>query len=637
MFSTDKSSFNKKDVSDWDYKISLAGNPNVGKSTIFNELTGLRQHTGNWTGKTVEFARGCCKIKDARFCITDLPGCYSLLSFSGEEAVTRECLVQNQNDCVVIVVDCGVIERNLSFALQVLSVTKNAVLCLNLCDEAEKNGIKIDCDELSLNLGIPVVKTCATDKKGLDELKKAIYNVCSGKIKCFRVERNFEGVDILSEKNYKQNIEKLSQIGNKISSECVKYEKSELNACTRKLDKILTSKTTGIPIMLAMLGILFWITVVGANYPSEWLSNLFGFIKEKLYILFDFLHAPDVVTGLLIDGVYTTLSWVVSVMLPPMAIFFPLFSLVEDSGYLPRIAFNLDRYFSKCGAHGKQSLAMAMGLGCNACGVTGCRIIESPKERLIAILTNNFMPCNGRFPTIIALLLMFFAGTAFTLSSSLEVAALLIGIIVFCVFITLVISKVLSVTILKGEQSGFVLELPPYRKPQILKTIVRSLLDRTLFVLGRAVAVAAPAGAIIWILANVHISDVSLLKYCTDFLDPFGRFIGVDGVIIMAFILGFPANETVIPIIIMSYMASGTLVDYSSYDQLFQLLSMNGWTITTAVCTIILCILHYPCSTTCLTIKKETGSLKWTLVSMALPTAMGIVLCMITAGNMRLF
>ena len=429
MFSTDKSSFNKKDVSDWDYKISLAGNPNVGKSTIFNELTGLRQHTGNWTGKTVEFARGCCKIKDARFCITDLPGCYSLLSFSGEEAVTRACLIQNQNDCVVIVVDCGVIERNLSFALQVLSVTKNAVLCLNLCDEAEKNGIKIDCDELSLNLGIPVVKTCATDKKGLDELKKAIYNVCSGKTKCFRVERNFEGVDILSEKNYKQNIEKLSQIGNKISSDCVKYEKSELNACTRKLDKILTSKTTGIPIMLAMLGILFWITVVGANYPSEWLSNLFGFIKEKLYILFDFLHAPNVVTGLLIDGVYTTLSWVVSVMLPPMAIFFPLFSLVEDSGYLPRIAFNLDRYFSKCGAHGKQSLAMAMGLGCNACGVTGCRIIESPKERLIAILTNNFMPCNGRFPTIIALLLMFFAGTAFTLSSSLEVAALLIGII----------------------------------------------------------------------------------------------------------------------------------------------------------------------------------------------------------------
>lgn len=637
MFSTDKSSFNKKDVSDCDYKISLAGNPNVGKSTIFNELTGLRQHTGNWTGKTVEFARGCCKIKDARFCITDLPGCYSLLSFSGEEAVTRECLIQNQNDCVVIVVDCGVIERNLSFALQVLSVTKNAVLCLNLCDEAEKNGIKIDCDELSLNLGIPVVKTCATDKEGLDELKKAIYNVCSGKTKCFRVERNFEGVDILSEKNYKQNIEKLSQIGNKISSDCVKYEKSELNACTRKLDKILTSKTTGIPIMLAMLGILFWITVVGANYPSEWLSNLFGFIKEKLYILFDFLHAPDVATGLLIDGVYTTLSWVVSVMLPPMAIFFPLLSLVEDSGYLPRIAFNLDRYFSKCGAHGKQSLAMAMGLGCNACGVTGCRIIESPKERLIAILTNNFMPCNGRFPTIIALLLMFFAGTAFTLSSSIEVAALLIGIIVFCVFITLVISKVLSVTILKGEQSGFVLELPPYRKPQILKTIVRSLLDRTLFVLGRAVAVAAPAGAIIWILANVHISDVSLLKYCTDFLDPFGRFIGVDGVIIMAFILGFPANETVIPIIIMSYMASGTLVDYSSYDQLFQLLSMNGWTITTAVCTIILCILHYPCSTTCLTIKKETGSLKWTLVSMALPTAMGIVLCMITAGVMRLF
>lgn len=637
MFSTDKSSLKKTDVSNCDYKISLAGNPNVGKSTIFNELTGLRQHTGNWTGKTVEFARGCCKINDAEFCVTDLPGCYSLLSFSGEEVVTRECLTEKQNDCVVIVIDSGVIERNLSFALQVLSVQKNAVLCLNLCDEAEKNGIKIDCDELSLNLGIPVVKTCATGRKGIDELKQKIYEVCSGRTKCFSVKRNFEGIDILSEKHYSQNIEKLSQISKKISCACVRYEKTDLNSRTKKLDKILTSKVTGIPIMLAMLGVLFWITVTGANYPSEWLSCLFGFIKEKLYILFEFLHAPDVVTGLLIDGVYTTLSWVVSVMLPPMAIFFPLFSLIEDSGYLPRIAFNLDRYFSRCGAHGKQSLSMAMGLGCNACGVTGCRIIESPKERLIAILTNNFMPCNGRFPTIIALLLMFFAGTAFTIFSSLEVALLLIGIIVFCILITLLVSKMLSVTILKGEQSGFVLELPPYRKPQILKTIVRSLLDRTLFVLGRAVVVAAPAGAIIWILANVQVNDISLLKYCTDFLDPFGRFIGVDGVIIMAFILGFPANETVIPIIIMSYMASGTLVDYSSYDQLFRLLSMNGWTITTAVCTIILCILHYPCSTTCLTIKKETGSLKWTLVSVILPTVMGIVLCAITSGIMRLF
>ena len=627
MFSTDKSSFNKKDVSDCDYKISLAGNPNVGKSTIFNELTGLRQHTGNWTGKTVEFARGCCKIKDARFCITDLPGCYSLLSFSGEEAVTRECLIQNQNDCVVIVVDCGVIERNLSFALQVLSVTKNAVLCLNLCDEAEKNGIKIDCDELSLNLGIPVVKTCATDKKGLDELKKAIYNVCSGKIKCFRVERNFEGVDMLSEKNYKQNIEKLSQIGNKISNDCVKYEKSELNACTRKLDKILTSKTTGIPIMLAMLGILFWITVVGANYPSEWLGNLFGFIKEKLYILFDFLHAPDVVTGLLIDGVYTTLSWVVSVMLPPMAIFFPLFSLVEDSGYLPRIAFNLDRYFSKCGAHGKQSLSMAMGLGCNACGVTGCRIIESPKERLIATVTNNFMPCNGRFPMLIALITIFFSGSACVFASSISIALILVLLILFAVMMTMFVSKILSVTLLSGERSAFALELPPYRKPRILKTIVSSFLDRTLFVLGRAVIVAIPAGALIWLLANIYIADSSLLSYCTDFFDPFGRAIGLDGVIIMAFVLGFPANETVIPIIIMSYLSTGTLTDFASYEELFALLTQNGWTLTTAICTIVMCIFHFPCSTTCLTIKKETGSMGWTMFSIVMPTMIGIALC----------
>ncbi len=320
-----------------------------------------------------------------------------------------------------------------------------------------------------------------------------------------------------------------------------------------------------------------------------------------------------------------------------MAIFFPLFSIIEDSGYLPRIAFNLDKFFAKCGAHGKQSLTMAMGIGCNACGVTGCRIIESPQERLIAILTNNFMPCNGRFPTLIAIIMMFFAGSAFGIVSSIEVAAILLGIIVLCVLFTLLISKLLSLTIAKGEPSGFALELPPYRKPQILKTIVRSMLDRTLFVLGRAVIVAAPAGAVIWLTANIYIGNASILSYCTDFLDPFGQLIGLDGVIVMAFILGFPANETVIPIIIMSYMASGTLVDYTSYEQLLELFSANGWTVITAVCTMIMCVMHFPCSTTCLTIKKETGSLKWTLVSALLPTLIGIILCLITANIMRIF
>lgn len=639
MFARNSTLTEKSDKTDekTDFKVALAGNPNVGKSTIFNALTGLKQHTGNWTGKTVECSSGTAKIRDKVFLLTDLPGTYSMIDFSEEEAVTKEFLANKDLDCVIIVTDSNVIERNLSFALQVLSLQQNAVLCLNLCDEAEKNGILIDIDELSLNLGIPVICTCATKKDGIEKLKNTIYDVCTGNNKCFRVERNYEGINVLDSKQHRLNSERLAEKSKEICKQAVSYCRNTTNCKSRKIDKILTSKAVGIPLMLMLFGLLFWITAVGANYPSEWLSIFFEYLKNKLYVLFNILAVPAFFTGLLIDGVYTTLSWVISVMLPPMAIFFPLFSIIEDSGYLPRIAFNLDKFFSKCGAHGKQSLTMAMGIGCNACGVTGCRIIESPQERLIAILTNNFMPCNGRFPTLIAIIMMFFAGSVFGFTASLQVAVTLLGIIVLCVLVTLAVSKLLSVTIAKGEPSGFALELPPYRKPQIIKTIVRSLLDRTLFVLGRAVVVAAPAGAIIWLTANIYIGEYSVLSYCTDFLDPFGQMIGLDGVIVMAFILGFPANETVVPIIIMSYMASGTLVDYSSYEQLFELFSANGWTVITAVCTMIMCVMHFPCSTTCLTIKKETGSLKWTLVSILLPTAIGIILCLVTANLMRIF
>ena len=621
-----------------DYQIVLAGNPNVGKSTIFNSLTGMKQHTGNWTGKTVECASGIAKIKDKSFSVVDLPGTYSMLSFSAEERAAASYLANNEMECVVIVVDANIIERNLSFALQVLSVKKNAVLCLNLCDEAEKNGICIDADELSLNLGIPVVCTCATKNRGLNELKNAIYDICTEKKKCFCVSRLYEDIDIFDEKKHKANVKNLLEKSEQICSRCVTYNKKEINDRSLKLDKIITSKATGIPIMLLIFALLFWITAVGANYPSEWLSMLFSFIKEKLYLLFAAMNAPDFIAGLIIDGVYTTLTWVVSVMLPPMAIFFPLFSLMEDSGYLPRIAFNLDKFFSRCGAHGKQSLTMAMGIGCNACGVTGCRIIKSKQERLIAIVTNNFMPCNGRFPMLIALIMMLFAGGALTVISSFEIAAILLLIIVLCVLATFAVSKVLSSTVLKTKgNGGFSLELPPYRKPQILKTIVRSFLDRTLFVLFRAIIVAAPAGALIWLLANLNINDISLLKYCTDFLDPFGQLLGLDGVIIMAFILGFPANETVIPIMIMSYMASGTMVEYSSYQELFNLFSANGWTVTTVICTMIMCIMHSPCSTTVLTIHKETKSLKWTLFSAFMPIILGIICCAIVSGIASIF
>ena len=452
------------------------------------------------------------------------------------------------------------------------------------------------------------------------------------------MNRNFENINIFDEDNRENNTFALANLSKEICSKVIsKNKKSQVVSRNRKLDKILTSKITGIPIMLLLFGLLFWITAVGANYPSEWLSSLFALLKENLYTLFEYFKMPEFFTGLIIDGVYTTLTWVVSVMLPPMAIFFPLFSIIEDSGYLPRIAFNLDRFFSKFGAHGKQSLTMAMGIGCNACGVTGCRIIESPQEKKIAFLTNNFMPCNGRIPMLIALIIMFFAGSGFGFLSSLKIAAILLSIIVMCVIMTLAVSKILSMTVAKGESSSFVLELPPYRKPQIIKTIIRSILDRTVFVLARAIAVAAPAGAIIWLVANIYIGDKSVLAYCTEFFDPFGRLIGVDGVIIMAFILGFPANETVIPIIIMSYMSGGTLVEYSSYEQLLNLFTLNGWNVITAVCTAILCVLHYPCSTTCITIYKETKSIKQTLLAMAIPTQIGIVLCFITANAMRIF
>lgn len=591
--------------------IALAGNPNVGKSTVFNALTGMHQHTGNWPGKTVTNAAGNMKYKDATFDFIDLPGAYSLDSLSPDEAVTGEYIRSGKADIILIVADATCLERNLLLVKDILDITHDAVLCVNLMDEARKKGIIPDIGKLQELLGIPVIPASARSEEGLDELIEVLYSFAPGSFASERPADSSHPVDISS-----------------IYRQCVSFRKKEPCSFDRKLDRILTSKTAGIPVMLLLLLLIFWITMVGANYPSEALTALFSALDSKLRLMMSNAEMPGLFTAVTMDGLYKTVTWVIAVMLPPMAIFFPLFTLLEDFGYLPRVAFNLDEAFRRCGAHGKQSLTMCMGFGCNACGVTGCRIIESPRERLIAILTNSFVPCNGRFPTLMAMILIFFIPVASPVRT-LAAGAVLTGFILLGIIVTLLMSKLLSSTILKGIPSSFILELPPYRVPKAGSVIIRSIRDRTVFVLGRAIAVAAPFGIVIWILANIKIGSVSILDHCTDFLDPFGRLIGVDGVIVMAFILGFPANEIVIPVMLMSYMSSGVLTDYSSLSQLQDILAGCGWTFRTALCVAILCLFHFPCGTTCLTVKKETGSLKWTACAFLLPTLTGIMLCMV--------
>lgn len=585
--------------------VCLVGNPNTGKSTVFNSLTGMRQHTGNWPGKTVGSASGKFCYGDKCIDIVDLPGIYSLSPISEDERYAVDFLNNGSADTVVIVLDATCLERSLTLALQVIAVAKRAIVCVNLLDEARRKNISINLKLLEKELGVNVIGTSAGNGEGMDRLKKAIY---TGGSSCAPYGFDAEQTTERAEKIYRLTVD---------------YGCDIYNCLDRKIDRVVMSPIWGLPVMLGLLGLIFYITVVGANIPSAFLSACFA--KAEIWLWNISYSMPIFLRGLLIQGMFRTLGWVVSVMLPPMAVFFPLFTLLEDIGYLPRIAFVLDRFFKKAGAHGKMVLTICMGFGCNAVGVTAARIIESPRERLIAILTNSFIPCNGRFPSIIMLAAVFTSGIGMFATARVTLAVLLC--IVSGVVISLVISFLLTKTILKGVPSNFVLELPPYRKPQVLGILYRSLVDRTAFVFGRAVVVAAPAGALIWLMQNVTVGGNSIIYYVSGALNGLGSLMGLDGKILTAFILGMPANEIVLPIIIMCYSGGTALAEVGSTSQLTALFTANGWSIKTAVCTMAFMLCHFPCSTTLLTIKKETGSVKWTLASFVVPLVTGFVIC----------
>ena len=681
--------------------VALAGAPNVGKSTVFNALTGLRQHTGNWPGKTVVRAEGIVGRGSREYLLVDTPGTYSLLACSSDEEAARDFICFGHADAVIVVCSATNLERDLNLALQVMETTGNVVVCVNLMDEARRKGIRINCPLLEERLGVPVVPAAAARGEGLKVLAETVQRMAwSGERRPSRhlsygkdlepwLERleaavsgcslnglearwasvkllegdegtlgllaQYAGNDLRKEKEVENILREASaadpssgeSFGDRVAAAFVERAERLCQGVVilpdggglgrdRRIDKVLMGRWTAYPLMFVLLVLIFWITIVGANYPSQWLANLLGEGQEALTALFRLAHAPEWLHGVLVLGVYRVVAWVVSVMLPPMAIFFPLFTLLEDSGYLPRVAFNMDKVFQKCCGCGKQALTMCMGFGCNAAGITGCRIIDSPRERLVAILTNNFVPCNGRFPTLIALMTMFFAGSVASGLQPLASVAGLVLLIGLGVGMTFAVTALLSHTILKGTPSSFTLELPPYRKPQIGKVIVRSFMDRTLTVLWRAVMVAAPAGIVIWLMANIRLGDASLLVYGTQWLDPAGRLMGLDGVILMAFILGIPANEIVFPLIIMGYLASDNMMDMDDMNQLKSLLTDNGWTWVTALCTMLFSLMHWPCSTAVLTVRKETGKWKWALLAFAIPTVCGVAMCILVAGTARL-
>jgi ferrous iron transport protein B len=737
------------DMTNWDYVVALAGNPNTGKSTVFNALTGLRQHTGNWPGKTVTRAEGGFHFGDERFKLVDLPGTYSLLSSSKDEDVARDFILFGKPDVTVIVVDATRLERNLNLVLQVLEITDRAVVCLNLIDEAKRHGLKVDERRLARDLGVPVVPTSARFGEGLDELNQAIHQVATGEFVCRprrvgrevphvsravatlagQVESAFPGLpnvdwialrlldgderiadairegelgdlhdheasllraatppedsqapdeqqplaseaqtagrDLAAERatllesasslrwqigpDYHQSVmegiyEAAARIADRAVTRSGEKPKFDLDAA---IDRLVTSRTFGFPLMLLMLTVVFWITIAGANLPSRVLGGLLlDTVHPALKNGAAAIGMPWWLDGLLIDGMYLATAWVVSVMLPPMAIFFPLFTLLEDFGYLPRVAFNLDSMFKRVGAHGKQALTMSMGFGCNAAGVIATRIIESPRERLIAIITNNFALCNGRWPTQILVATIFIGGLAPAYLAGLISALAVVAVAVLGVFLSFATSWLLSRTVLRGEVSTFSLELPPYRPPRVLQTIYTSLIDRTLYVLWRAVVFALPAGAVIWLISNISVGGTTLAEYAIRLLNPLGVLIGLSGIILLAYVIAIPANEIVIPTILMLIVlvaglhgvghGAGVMFELNSEADTASLLRAGGFNLLMALNLMLFSLVHNPCSTTIYTIWKETGSRKWTTISALLPVVMGFALCFVVAQVWRL-